>query len=117
MAAVSPQPSTPSPVNQDHGVGAIFDIDLEKQRSIHSKRKSKLSQKVGDEDGDSVSQASESATLMSRHSMNLGCYTINLGSERGQKLHRYHLIVLPLIPIMILLIQNFSTYNSNAVIL
>ena len=115
MAAVSPQPSTPSPVNQDHGVGAIFDIDLEKQRSIHSKRKSKLSQK--DEDGDSVSQASESATLMSRHSMNLGCYTINLGSERGQKLHRYHLIVLPLIPIMILLIQNFSTYNSNTVIL
>ena len=27
---------------------------------------------------------------------------------------RYHLILLPLLPIIILLIQNYSTYNSNA---
>ena len=112
MAAVSPS-STPS-LKEDHGVEAIFDIDLEKQRSIYSKRKSKTSQKQIDSDGDSLSQASESATLMSKHSMNLGCYSINLGTDAGQKLHRYHLIILPLIPILILLIQNLSTYNSNA---
>ena len=113
MAAVSPS-STPS-LKEDHGVEAIFDIDLEKQRSIYSKRKSKTSQKQTDSDGDSgLSQASESATLMSKHSMNLGCYSINLGTDAGQKLHRYHLIILPLIPILILLIQNLSTYNSNA---
>ena len=40
-------------------------------------------------DGDSVSQNSESATLMSQHAMNIGCYTINLGTEQGQRIHRY----------------------------
>ncbi len=39
-------------------------------------------------DGDSVSQNSESATLMSQHAMNIGCYTINLGTEQGQRIHR-----------------------------
>ena len=61
-----------------------------------------------------MSQNSESATLMSHHAMNIGCYTINLGTERGQKIHRYHLIILPLLPIIILLIQNYSTYNTNS---
>ena len=73
---------------------------------------------------------------MSQHAMNIGCYTINLGTEQGQRIHRYspsveensdnvkplshllftryHLILLPLLPIIILLIQNYSTYNSNA---
>ena len=46
-----------------------------------------------------------------------GCYTINLGTERGQFIHRYHLIILPLIPIMILLIQNYSTYSANQVMI
>ena len=111
MATVSPQ-SSPSP-QHDHGL--IFDLDLEKQRHLHRRRK-KGAKNRNNEDGETstLSQASESATLMSQHSMNIGCYTINLGTERGQKLHRYHLIILPLIPILILLIQNYSTYRTNS---
>ena len=116
MASVSPTQSSPSPTPQDHGI--IFDLDLEKQRSMHRRRK-KGAKNRNNEDGETstLSQASESATLMSQHSMNIGCYTINLGTERGQKLHRYHLIILPLIPIMILLIQNYSTYSTNTEII
>ena len=26
--------------------------------------------------------------MMSQHAMNIGCYTINLGTEQGQRIHR-----------------------------
>ena len=114
MATVSPQ-SSPSP---QHEQGILFDLDLEKQRHRNRKKRGNKGSR-NNEDGETstLSQASESATLMSQHSMNIGCYTINLGTERGQKLHRYHLIILPLIPILILLIQNYSTYSTNTEII
>ena len=45
--------------------------------------------------------------------MKMGFYTINLGTERGQKLHSCHLVILPLIPILILLMQYATAYSSN----
>ena len=56
---------------------------------------------------------SQSATLMSTHAMKMGLYTINLGTNTGQRLHTCHLIILPLIPVLILLTQNSSTYIAN----
>ena len=56
---------------------------------------------------------SQSATLMSTHAMKMGLYTINLGTSTGQRLHTCHLIILPLIPVLILLTQNSSTYIAN----
>ena len=50
---------------------------------------------------------------MSKHAMKMGFYTINLGTERGQKLHSCHLVILPLIPILILLMQYATAYSSN----
>ena len=38
-----------------------------------------------------VSESSESGTLMTAHAMKLFFYTINLGTEHGQKLHTCHL--------------------------
>ena len=62
-----------------------------------------------------TSEMSDAATMMSNHTMRLGCYEINLGTEQGQKLHTIHLVFLPLVPIMILLIQNYTTFDSNKV--
>ena len=54
---------------------------------------------------------------MSSHAMKMGLYTINLGTNFGQKLHTLHMLVLPLIPVFILLAQNttiFLQYVSDA---
>ncbi|XP_023333523.1 uncharacterized protein LOC111705255 isoform X2 [Eurytemora carolleeae] len=67
-----------------------------------------------DEEGSVGSAGSESATLMSAHAMNLGFYKINLGTEHGQRLHTCHLVVLPLIPVFILLVQNCTNYAGIA---
>ena len=45
--------------------------------------------------------------------MKMGFYTINLGTQKGQKLHMLHLVILPLIPVFILLIQNGTVYSAN----
>ena len=50
---------------------------------------------------------------MSSHSMRMGFYSINLGTVTGQRLHTCHLVILPLIPVFILLMQNASAYISN----
>ena len=63
------------------------------------------------EEGEEISLSSLS--LLSRHVMKLGCYTVNLGTEAGQRLHATHLLILPLIPILILLGQNYSSYTNN----
>ena len=60
-----------------------------------------------------ATNTSESATLMSKHAMKMGFYTINLGTETGQRLHSCHLVILPLIPIIILLMQYTTAYSSN----
>jgi hypothetical protein len=63
----------------------------------------------GDDDTDSIT-----ANSISAHAMKMmGLYTINLGTRAGQHLLTFHLILLPLIPICILLIQNTSTYITN----
>ena len=62
---------------------------------------------------DNLSQSSASETLMSTHSVKMGFYKINLGTAVGQKLHTAHLVVLPLIPVLILLFQNYSSYAIN----
>ena len=108
MAQVSPAKSTPSP-ELIHG--PLFDLDIEK---LPKKKKDKnIKDLVSTASQDSHS--SESATLMSHHAMKMGCYEINLGTEQGQKLHTIHLVFLPLVPIMILLIQNYTTFDSNKV--
>ena len=108
MAQVSPAKSTPTP-ELIHG--PLFDLDIEK---LPKKKKDKnVKDLVSTASGDSHS--SESATLMSHHAMKMGCYEINLGTEQGQKLHTIHLVFLPLVPIMILLIQNYTTFDSNKV--
>merc|ERR1711892_181889 len=61
----------------------------------------------------STSGGSESGTMMSTHAMKMGCYSINLGTETGQRLQTMHLVILPLIPVLILLIQNYTTYTGN----
>ena len=61
----------------------------------------------------SSASTSEAGTLMSTHSMKMGFYTINLGTATGQRLHTCHLVILPLIPVFILLMQNASAYISN----
>ena len=45
----------------------------------------------------------------------MGCYEINLGTAKGQKIHAFHLILLPLLPILILIAQNYSTFDFNKV--
>ena len=107
MAQVSPAKSTPSP-ELIHG--PLFDLDIEKLP-----RKTKKDKTVKDmmSTASHESQGSESATLMSHHAMKMGCYEINLGTEQGQKLHTIHLVFLPLVPILILLIQNYTTFDSN----
>ena len=40
------------------------------------------------------SKTSESATLMSSHAMKMGFYTINLGTEHGQRIQTCHLGIL-----------------------
>ena len=108
MAQVSPAKSTPTP-ELIHG--PLFDLDIEK---LPKKKKDKnIKDLVSTASQDSHS--SESATLMSHHAMKMGCYEINLGTEQGQKLHTIHLVFLPLVPIMILLIQNYTTFDSNKV--
>jgi hypothetical protein len=37
------------------------------------------------------SQGSESEMLMSQHAMKMGFYTINLGTDHGQRLHTCHI--------------------------
>ena len=47
----------------------------------------------------------------------MGIYTINLGTSFGQKLHTFHMLVLPLIPVIIILAQNttiFLQYVNDA---
>ena len=107
MAQVSPAKSTPSPELMH---GPLFDLDIEKLP-----RKTKKDKTVKDmmSTASHESQGSESATLMSHHAMKMGCYEINLGTEQGQKLHTIHLVFLPLVPILILLIQNYTTFDSN----
>ena len=61
----------------------------------------------------SSASTSEAGTLMSTHSMKMGFYSINLGTATGQRLHTCHLVILPLIPVFILLMQNASAYISN----
>ena len=74
-----------------------FDIDLEKSAKS------------------STTFSDSSAMMMSKHSMNMGCYEINLGTVRGQRIHALHLILLPLLPILILIVQNYSTFDFNKV--
>ena len=52
-----------------------------------------------DEKMTKTSEISDSAEMMSNHTMKLICYEINLGTVRGQKIHALHLIFLPLLPI------------------
>ena len=40
----------------------------------------------------------------------MGLYTINLGTKFGQKLHTAHMLILPLIPVFILLVQNTAEF-------
>ena len=75
-----------------------FDIDIEKTTKSPS-----------------TSLSDSSAIMMSKHSMNMGCYEINLGTVRGQRIHALHLILLPLLPILILIVQNYSTFDFNKV--
>ena len=84
-----------SPSEDDFDVE--FDIDIEKT--------AKSSQTLSD----------SSAIMMSKHSMNMGCYEINLGTAQGQRIHALHLILLPLLPILILIAQNYSTFDFNKV--
>ena len=54
---------------------------------------------------------------MSSHALKMGIYTINLGTSFGQKLHTFHMLVLPLIPVIIILAQNttiFLQYVNDA---
>ena len=106
MAQVSPAKSTPTP-ELIHG--PLFDLDIEK---LPKKKKDKTVKDMMST-ASHESQTSESATLMSHHAMKMGCYEINLGTEQGQKLHTIHLVFLPLVPILILLIQNYTTFDSN----
>ena len=68
-----------------------------------------------DEKMTKTSEISDSAEMMSNHTMKLICYEINLGTVRGQKIHALHLIFLPLLPILILLVQNYTTFDYNKV--
>ena len=53
-----------------------------------------------------------SASLMSSHAMNMGLYSINLGTKFGQRMHAAHMLILPLIPVFILLAQNGTNYAT-----
>ena len=75
-----------------------YDIDIEKATKTSS-----------------TTLSDSSATMMSKHSMNMGCYEINLGTSKGQRIHALHLILLPLLPILILIAQNYSTFDFNKV--
>ena len=81
--------------NED-GVDEIIDMNVTKK----GKGKGKVAPTIAD--NTSANLDAQSATLMSTHAMKMGLYTINLGSERGQRLHTCHLIILPLIPVFIL---------------
>ena len=83
----------------DDEIDVEFDIDIEKTTTRET----------------TTTLSDSSATMMSKHSMNMGCYEINLGTARGQKLHALHLILLPLLPILILIVQNYSTFDFNKV--
>ena len=81
----------------------------------YDKKKQKVKQRKRDglTTASSSSEASESGNLMSNHAMKMGLYTINLGTEAGQRLHTCHLVILPLIPVFILLAQNVTAYSAN----
>ena len=40
---------------------------------------------------------------MSKHAVNLGCYTLNLGTDAGQRVYSMLMILLPMIPLLILI--------------
>lgn len=44
-----------------------------------------------------------SKSVMSKHAVNLGCYTLNLGTDNGQKVYSMLMIFLPMIPLLILI--------------
>ena len=41
-----------------------------------------------------ATETSQSANLLSTHAMKMGFYTINLGTDAGQRLHTCHLVIL-----------------------
>ena len=105
--SVSPT-STPSPEigrKRDETL-EIFAYEKNSRRKGRKKRSMSLDT--------TESKTSESATMMSTHAMKMGCYSINLGTETGQRLQTLHLVILPLIPVLILLIQNYTTYTGNS---
>uniref|UniRef100_A0A0K2UXU2 Guanylate cyclase domain-containing protein n=1 Tax=Lepeophtheirus salmonis TaxID=72036 RepID=A0A0K2UXU2_LEPSM len=59
---------------------------------------------------------SNSRIVMSKHAVNLGCYTLNLGTDSGQKIYSMLMIVLPMIPLLILIgrISSNLVYNQNS---
>ena len=103
-----------SEVSEDEGhqiVPVVAKKDKEKKKS-NKKRFTDAVEKLSITSS-SATNTSQSATLMSTHAMKMGLYTINLGTQTGQRLHTCHLIILPLIPVFILLSQNTSTYLTN----
>ena len=44
--------------------------------------------------------------------MSMGIYKVNLGTRFGQRMHSLHMLILPLIPIFILLVQNGIKYGT-----
>ena len=106
-ASVSPS-STPSPqrsTKQDESLQMFAYEKNAERRKTRKKRSPSMAS--------SASGGSESGTMMSTHAMKMGCYSINLGTETGQRLQTMHLVILPLIPVLILLIQNYTTYTGN----
>ena len=62
----------------------------------------------------SLSRSKESASLITSRAMQLGIYSINLGTKLGQRLHTGHMLILPLIPIIITISQcSDKLWNSS----
>ena len=59
------------------------------------------------------SMATGSQLLLASHTINLALYRINLATPRGPNVFVAHLVLLPLLPILVILIQNASIYGAQ----
>ena len=109
--------SAPSPTqsdgSEDGGQEILPVVPKNKPKKKNAKKKISEAMEKLSISSSTATNTSQSATLMSTHAMKMGLYTINLGTNTGQRLHTCHLIILPLIPVFILLTQNSSTYITN----
>ena len=107
-SSTSSTSSTPDPKMGNDTLEML--VDSSRKKKERGKKKKTDGSKILSISSDINSQ---SATLLSTHQMKMGFYNINLGTELGQRLHTCHLIIVPLIPVFILLIQNMTSYMDN----